>query len=294
MHGPPILPCMKQHVIPGVLVRHDPPSPIPLVFDSPHSGIDYPEDFRHAAPRAILRAAEDTYVDDLYAAAPRHGAALLCALFPRSYIDANRHELDIDQDLLTELWPGEIRPGEKTKLGLGLIWRLAQPDVPVYDRKLPVAEVQARISSYYQPYHAALQSVLDARYKQFGAVWHVNCHSMGAKGTSMSPDKGRERPDFVLGDRDGTTCDRAFTDTVLAWLKGRGYQVTVNDPYKGVELVRRYSDPAKRRHSLQIEINRRLYMDEKSRERNGGYAALKGNITELVAHLADWTQKAVG
>lgn len=285
---------MKTHVRPGVLVRHDPSDPVPLVFDSPHSGIEYPEDFRHAAPWAILRAAEDTHVDDLYGAAPAHGASLLCALFPRSYIDANRHEGDIDAGLLAEPWPGDLQPGEKSKLGLGLIRRLAQPDVPIYDRKLPVAEVRARLAAYYQPYHAELQSLLEARHRRFGAVWHVNCHSMGSKGSSMSVDNGRERPDFVLGDRDGSTCDRAFTDAVLAWLNGRGYHVTVNDPYKGVELVRRYSDPAKGCHSLQIEVNRRLYMDEKTRERGGGYAKLKADITELVAYLAEWTQEAAG
>ena len=235
---------MNEHLQPGVLLRRDPSTTlVPLVLDSPHSGVGYPADFRHAAPLEILRAAEDTHVDDLFGAAPTHGATLLAALFPRSYIDPNRHESDIDPDLLAEPWPTELAPGEKTKLGLGLIWRLAQPEVPVYDRKLPVAEIQARIDTYYRPYHAALSAVLDDRHARFGAVWHVNCHSMSARGSAMSPDNGRERADFVLGDRDGTTCGRDFTDTVFEWLKGRGYQVAINDPYKGVELVRRYSDP---------------------------------------------------
>jgi N-formylglutamate deformylase len=241
---------------------------------------------------AILRTAEDTHIDDLFGAAPLHGATLIAALFPRSYIDVNREELDIDPTLLADAWPCELKPGEKTRLGMGLIRRLAQPDLPMYDRLLPAAEVQARIDIYYRPYHAAVKNALDRTYRRFGAVWHINCHSMGSIGSAMTSDGARRRPDFVLGDRDGTTCDAAFTDVVFRHLQGRGYNVTINDPYKGVELVRRYSDPAARRHSLQIEINRALYMDEATREPNAGYARLKSEMSALIDLLASWSRNA--
>lgn len=276
---------------PRVLIQLDPVgTPSPLVFDSPHSGIDYPADFGCVAPMAILRTGEDTHIDDLFGAAPAHGAILIAALFPRSYIDVNRDELDIDPTLLAGAWPCELKPGEKTKLGMGLIRRLAQPDVPMYDRKLPVAEIQARIDTCYRPYHAAVKAALDRTYERFGAVWHLDCHSMGSVGSAMTSDGAKRRPDFVLGDRDGTTCSAEFTQTVFDWLKDRGYHVTVNDPYKGVELVRRYSNPSARRNSLQIELNRALYMDEKTREPNAGYARLKSEMTALICHLAGWAR----
>lgn len=276
---------------PRVLVQYDPVgTPVPLVFDSPHSGIDYPADFGCVAPMPILRSGEDTHIDDLFGTAPEQGATLIAALFPRSYIDVNRDELDIDPTLLAGPWPCELKPGEKTRLGMGLIRRLAQPDVPMYDRQLPVAEIQARIETYYRPYHAAVKSALDRTCERFGAVWHLDCHSMGSVGSTMTSDGARRRPDFVLGDRDGTTCAADFTQTVFSWLKARGYHVTINDPYKGVELVRRYSNPSGRRHSLQIELNRALYMDEKTREPNEGYAKLKGEMTALIGHLVGWTR----
>lgn len=275
-----------------VLVRRDPTAePAPLVLDSPHSGIAYPDDFRHVAPLSVLRMAEDTHIDDLFGAGPNHGATLIAALFPRSYIDVNRDLLDIDPGLLADAWPTPLKPGEKTRLGMGLIRRLAQPDMALYDRKLPAAEIQARIDTYYVPYHAEVQAALDRAHARFGAVWHLNCHSMGSVGSAMTSDGTRRRPDFVLGDRDGTTCGSAFTDAVHRWLKDRGHNVAINDPYKGVELVRRYSDPSCNRHSLQIEINRGLYMNEETREPNGGYASLKRKLTELVAFLADWTRQ---
>lgn len=277
----------------SMLRRWDPLGrPAPLVLDSPHSGVRYPPDFGHCAPLPILRTAEDTHVDDLFGAAPACGATLIAALFPRSYIDVNRDILDIDPDLLDGPWPGPLRPGEKTRLGMGLIRRWAQPGIPLYDRKLSVTEIQARIETCYRPYHLEVKAALDRTHERFGAVWHLNCHSMGSEGSAMTPDGAKSRPDFVLGDRDGTTCDRAFRDVVYAWLRDRGYRVTINDPYKGVELVRRYSDPAQRRHSLQIEINRRLYMDESTRAPHEGYAALKAAMSSLVAMLADWTIQA--
>lgn len=278
-----------QRLVPGVLFRRDPVAPeAPLVFDSPHSGTEYPADFRYSCPLEILRMAEDAWVDELYAAAPEHGATLIGALFPRSYLDVNRDQADIDEALLDARWPGEVRPSEKTRLGQGLVRRLAKPGLPVYDRKLSIAEMQARIRTYYEPYHEALQQALDRLHSKFGVVWHINCHSMPERGNEMSSDPGAVRADFVLGDRDGTTCDAEFTDFVRRVLTGRGYEVKVNEPYKGVELVRRHGRPAENRHSLQIEVNRRLYMDEKRIIKNENFDKLAGDISHLVEALASF------
>lgn len=274
---------------PGILRRDDPNGTIvPLVFDSPHSGITYPADFRFAASFDVLRTAEDTWVDELYAAAPSLGATMLAAEFPRSYIDVNRDLGDLDPQLLDESWPGKLNPGEKTKLGIGLIRRLARPGIPVYDRKLSVTEIEARIATYYQPYHEELATILDARHARFGAVFHVDCHSMASKGSDMTPDGAVQRADFVIGDRDGTSCSRDFTDAVVIFLRGHGYDVRVNDPYKGVEILRRHGRPSEARHSLQIEINRNLYMDEVTRAKSGNFARLQAHIGDLVRRLADF------
>jgi N-formylglutamate amidohydrolase len=280
-------------LIPSVLVRRHPLAPeVPLVFDSPHSGTDYPADYRHACPLPMLRSAEDLYVDDLFGAAPEHGASLLAALFPRSYIDVNRTLDDLDPALLDEPWPGPLDPGEKTKLGIGLVRRFAKPGLPVYERKLSVAEVEARIARYYRPYHAALDAICDRLHGKFGVVWHVNCHSMQSTGSAMTSDgPGAARAAFVLGDRDGTTCEPELTDFVRRVLTGRGYEVKVNDPYKGVELVRRHGRPAANRHSLQIEINRGLYMNEATLEKSAGYDRLKADLTHLVEALAAFAGK---
>jgi N-formylglutamate deformylase len=157
----------------------------------------------------------------------------------------------------------------------------------MYARKLTSAEVRARIDRYWRPYHAALDQAVDALHARFGAVWHVNCHSMPAVGDALADDPGRERADFVLGDRDGTTCEPSMTALVARTARDMGYSVAINDPYKGVEIVRRHGRPAEHRHSLQIELKRTLYMDEESLEPNSGYERLQRDLTQLAHVLAE-------
>lgn len=264
---------------------------VPVVFDSPHSGTAYPDDFDTIVPRLVLRRAEDTHVDALYAAAPDHGATLIAANFPRSYIDANRSLLDVDAELLDGPWPGPVNVSRKTVKGIGLVWRLLDTGEPIYARKLRVAEVQSRIASCYAPYHKAVRDAINAAHKHYGAVWHVNCHSMPAMSSVISEEgPGVARADFVLGDRDGSTCSAEFTAFVAGTLRGMGYDVRINDPYKGVELVRAYSDPAANKHSLQIEVNRKLYMDEISRERNANFDRLQSDFTRLIQAIAGFAR----
>src|SRR4029077_12728519 len=180
----------------------------PLVFDSPHSGRLYPADFAVKCGRTELRRGEDAYVDELIAGAVRHGAGVLAAVYPRTYIDVNRAETDIDADLLSAPWPGPLAPTEKTERGLGLIRRYVEPGVEVSARLLTPAEVQDRIDRVYRPYHPALAALLEEAGRVQRPVWHVNWHSMKSVGNAMTPDgPGRRRAEFVVSDRDGTTAD---------------------------------------------------------------------------------------
>ena len=273
----------------SVVERHDPAGArAPLVLDSPHSGEDYPPGFDYVAPAAIVRQAEDTHVARLWRGALAHGATLVEAHFPRAWIDPNRSLEDIDPALFApgERWPGPIATTRKTEQGIGLVWRLARHGVPMYARGLTVAEVQRRIDTCWRPYHDMLARALDECHRAFGAVWHVDCHSMPAVGDALADDPGRERADVVLGDRDGTTCEPAFTRLVADTFAALGYSVAINDPYKGVELVRKHGRPAERRHSLQIELKRTLYMDEQTLESNAGYPRLERDLGKVAAAIA--------
>jgi len=276
-----------------VYLVHGPSVPeIPLVFDSPHSGRVFPADFGAAVSEHELREGEDCWIDALYASAPAHGAPLLAAQFPRTYLDANRHAGDVDAELLDAPWPWEHRPSGKGRIGKSLLWRTLDDGRPIYARRLSPAEVKQRIDRFHAPYHGALRALLDAAHARHGVVYHVNCHSMkGVAGRQSDDGAGNRRADFVLGDRDGSTCEAGFTAFVRDAVAAMGYEVKVNDPYKGVELVRAYSDPAAGRHSLQVEINRRLYMDENTYEKTAGYAQLEADLEKLLQQLADYAAK---
>ena len=270
---------------------HGPAMPVvPLVLDSPHSGFRFPADFDAVVSELDLRDGEDCFVDQLYLPATELGVPLLAAELPRTYIDNNRHAGDIDLELLDGgHWPHEFVPSGKAAIGKALVWRTLDDGRAIYGRRLTVDEVVGRIGRVHAPYHGALRRLIDAAHARFGAVFHINCHSMNSVAGKMGEGgEGTERADFVLGDRDQTTCDPAFTEFVRHALSSMGYAVKVNDPYKGVELVRAYSDPARGRHSLQVEINKRLYMDEERCVPSEGYATLQRNLTTLVEAIQDF------
>ena len=281
----------------SVLSVEKPENTLPLVFDSPHSGTDYPEDFGYACDFSILEGAEDKYVEELFSNAPEHGVTFLHAHFPRSYIDVNRTADDIDEQLLGEEWSGpfEINPSARSHAGIGLIRRLVKPGVPVYDRALTSEEIVQRIEKYYRPYHAQLEKIIKDTHYNFGQVWHINCHSMPS--ASAYPKRAiglignRPKPvDFVLGDRDGTTCDRELTQSLKHFIKGLGYSVSINDPFKGVELVEQYSSPTTGYHSLQLEINKALYMSEKTGEKLSHFDDFKSHIDQITAFCAEFVE----
>lgn len=269
---------------PVTLIRQGEVSP--LVLDSPHSGVDYPEDFQYCVNFADLRRAEDTHVDGLFDFCSSIGASMVAAQFPRSYIDANRSLEEIDPELLATAWPRPYTLSSKARLGKGLIWRMLDDGQNIYARKLSVAEIEHRIRHCWHPYHALVQETLRQAYELHGFFIHINCHSMPSVSDRFSTDQpGLVHPDIVLGDRDGTSADLEITAHLQGSFVKHGYSCWINRPYKGVELIRAYSDPGSSRHSIQLEINRGLYMDEQSLEKHQGYDRLRSDLQKILVDL---------
>jgi N-formylglutamate amidohydrolase len=282
---------MLMHVRPGVFMRRDPEAEAaPVVFDIPRSGAEYPRAFRTAAPLADVQRSISMYVEEAYADVPQAGATWLYACFPNVFIDPNRHELDIDPDAIDGDWPEPLRPGEKTKMGIGLIPMVCAGTTRLYDGKLPVAEVRARLDDYYRPYHEELGRLLRGFRAARGIALHMSCHSMPAVAAAGQKDAGQRRSDFDLGDRNGTTCGAEVVDLVGSVLRGFGYDVTNNRHFVGAECVRRHGDPAQGIHSLQIEMNRGLYMDEAACTRIARLAEVRAHLTELARRLAAYAR----
>ena len=262
---------------------------IPLVFDSPHSWPHWPAGVETTARAEQLMTGCDAYVDELWSGVTAVGGALLVARFHRSYIDANRHERDIDPDLIDGPWPEPIEITEMSRRGMGLIRRYALPRAPMYARRLSIEEVQRRIDTCYRPYRQTLGEMIDTVHARFGAVWHVNCHSMKSIGNAMNVDCGSPRPDIVVSNcpRGELSACEQFTRWVADRLSRYGYRVAINTPYLGGDIVHSYGSPARQRHSVQIEINRALYMDEVTFAKHAGFNRLQAHLDLFTRELGD-------
>lgn len=264
----------------------------PLVFSSPHSGAVYPKTFLAAAKldAMTLRRSEDAYVDELFAGVVAHGAPLIRARFPRAYLDLNREPYELDQ----RMFDGRLPVFANTRSvrvagGLGTIARIVGESQEIYNDRLKVDEALARIDKLYKPYHCSLRLLLERAQEVFGLAVLVDCHSMPSISSVPLPDpmSGRKiKADFVLGDRYGTSCETALVDTVEYELRRLGYQVMRNKPYAGGFITEHYGDPANQFHALQIEVNRALYMDERTMEKGPRFAQVADDLCRVADQLA--------
>lgn len=267
---------------------------LPAVYDSPHSGRAYPDDFVPAVPVDPLRGYEDRLVDHLIGEAPDYGILLLAANFPRAYIDPNRAIDDLDPQVVGADWTDALNPTPYSQLGLGLVFRTGLDNKPIYERPLRRAAVIKRIERYWRPYHQALESALAQAQRRWGAVWHIAWHSMRPLGDAQSVDPGEERPDFVVSDRDGTSAAPRFTDFATETLRSLGYSVAVNHPFKGGYITQLHGRPGEGRHSLQIEMNRGLYLDLETLELEPQAAALRRNLGSFSRSFAGFAAAEAG
>lgn len=272
-------------------------SMVPLVLDSPHSGYDYPADFEPAVGPERYRRAEDFAVDELFGDAPLLGIPLLKALFPRIYVDVNRARSDIAPSCVTGTLPFTPAPSVKASLGKGVIWTKAPPPpelTELYAEPLTAKDVVRRLDTYWTPYRDALANLLRGVHTTHGRVYYIDCHSMQSVSTEMHEEgAGIARPEIVLGDRDGTSCEPEFTQLVARLLEAQGFEVSVNQPYKGADLVVAHGYPAAGTNALQVEVRRNLYMDEATLTRSADFDAVRARfgafLTELRNHLTEIT-----
>lgn len=259
----------------------------PVLFNSPHSGSTYPREFLATSRLdiATLRRSEDSFVDELIAGVVARGYPLMRAHFPRCFVDVNREPYELDP----RMFEGRVPAFANTRSmrvagGLGTVARVVGDAQEIYDQRIPVNDALRRIETLYKPYHRALRQLFTRLHRDFGAAVLVDCHSMPS--TAGARDE-RPRPEFVLGDRYGTSCIGVVGETVEKTLRGMGYTVSRNKPYAGGFITEHYGNPAAGLHAIQLEINRALYMDERRYERSPSFARLAADMETLAMRLGD-------
>lgn len=273
-------PAIVDEFDPPFVVIEPPGQTIPFVFNAPHAGAIYPASFLASSrlDAVALRRSEDAYVDELFAAVTDLGAPLMAARFPRAYLDLNREPYELD----SRMFDGRLPSFANTRSmrvagGLGTVPRIVADGQEIYRSRLPVDEALHRIEWLYKPYHRILRQLVRRTAHLFGHAILIDCHSMPS--SSVTRDDG-PKADIVLGDRYGTSCATLLIDLVEAAIRGRGYTVVRNKPYAGGFITEHYGEPALGRHALQIEINRALYMDERSMEKKPGFRTLSEDLTQ--------------
>ncbi|RWM30682.1 N-formylglutamate amidohydrolase [Mesorhizobium sp.] len=272
-------------VVPPFEIRLGAEQRVPFLFNSPHSGRHYPERFLAMArlDRNAIRRSEDCYVEELFGGAVALGAPMLAANFPRAYLDVNREPWELDPRMFAEPVPSfcNIRSA-RVAGGLGTVPKLVGEGLDIYPGRLPLAEAVGRIEAVYKPYHETLKRLLTRTHARFGYAVLIDCHSMPA---SIRVGDNGVRPDFIIGDRFGISAAAALTETAIGLLTGMGYAVAHNKPYAGGFITEHYGRPARHLHALQIEVNRGLYMNERTFQRSAGFDALADDLTRFSAEL---------
>lgn len=267
-----------------------PGAALPLVIGSPHSGLEYPADFKHDCPIGILRLMEDAYVDLLTIGLDDFGAHLLNARFPRSYIDPNRRRDCLD--------PKQIRGGlnvlpfrtgginaKTLRMSTGLIFmRSNLHNFEIYKPgNRPTEEQILKRLDCWDAYHGKLKSVFNGAVKQFGAAYMLDMHSCRRLGTKTI------RSDIILSNNSRHSCRDDFTSTVADAFRQQGLSVALNKPFKGGYITRHYGRPQQGKHCLQVEIARDLYMDQDWLELHPDKVdSLKESLRNVTATVADF------
>ncbi len=251
----------------------------PVIVEVPHAGLAIPDDVRATlrveAPD-VLRDA-DLFVDRLWAGAPAAGCSMLVARVSRYVVDLNRAEDDVDREVVAD------HPAPRPTQSRGVVWRTTTEGLPALVDRLTYARLEERLARYYRPYHEALAAEVDRKIIRFGRALVVAAHSM----PSATRPHGPRRADVVPGSRGSTTTDRAVLDVIEGHFRGAGLTVRHDDPYRGGYTTQRYGRPRDGVHAVQIELNRALYVDERtSRPDEARMAKLTALIASLIPKLA--------
>ena len=262
---------------------------IPFVYSSPHSGKLYPPKFLKASRLELesLRGSEDCYVDELFSEAPNAGAPLIKAVFPRVFIDANREPYEFDPSMFLEPLPDFVTTSSsKISAGLGTIAKVVSYGEKIYSEKLHLSDALNRVNNYYLPYHDSLEQLINLTKKRFGCCALIDCHSMPSNRIGNGNRNNKSPADIVLGDNHGRSASTVLVDEIKGFFISEGLSVKINDPYPGGYTTRNYGKPKNGVQAIQIEINRALYMDEKSIKKNEGFLETKKVMDRLVSHLS--------
>ena len=267
-----------------VELTHPTTTPSPVLVEVPHSGLQVPPEVESeidATPSAMLRDS-DIYVDQLYQRAPENGATLLVSRVSRYVVDLNRGPEDVDSAAVPK------HPKARHVPARGVVWRARTDGTPLLRSPLTVAQFGRRIELFYEPYHRTLREVAAQIREQHGQVVILAAHSMPSTGRRTMGGGEVRRADIVPGTRGRSTADGRIIDLVDSHFRDAGLSVQHDKPYRGGWTTSTYGAPKRGQHAIQIELNRALYVDERTSEiKKHDFAQLQTVLDQLVGKLGN-------
>lgn len=258
----------------------------PIVLSSPHSGRDFPQEFLKNSCRseAELRSSEDCFVEDIILEASNSGIPMIAMNIPRTFVDVNRDKIEIDDTMYFDKAPINNSIGSRRcRVGLGVIHRIVAQNKPIYDGLISYSEVMNRIKFVYEPYHKRLKQLIDKCQKKFGFCLLVDCHSMPSKICNIMNET--KPVEFCLSNLFDESCPPEISEFLEHQLSQKGYRVEFNRPYAGAYITFNYCQPRKNIYTLQIEINRSLYMNENVYKKNNNFQHISNDTCESITAL---------
>jgi len=269
-------------VEPLFLVSEPRAAETPVVVEVPHAGTSVPPEFAGellAPARAIARDA-DLFVDEVYEGACDEGATLIVSRVSRYVVDLNRAETDVDAETV-------IGAPAAPRAPRGVVWRLTTDNERSLAGPLTRAQLDARLDRIWRPYHAALAGAIRSKLERFGVCVLLAGHSMPSVGRSGHGDTNVQRADVVPGTQGRTTAQGSLIDVVERHARDAGLSVRHDEPYRGGFTTRHWGRPSQGIHAIQVEIARRLYMDEAALVRGQAFPAVQKFARQLVRELGE-------
>ena len=253
----------------------------PIVLSVPHAGRAYPPECAALTRVGIDRLIrlEDRYADQLAQHCSAAGCHVIIAHLPRLWIDLNRAETDVDAQMIDPPLRVPSSVSHKVRSGLGLVPRRLAGVGDIWRAKLSRDDLVARILIAHRPYHAAVSAALAAAQNRFGGALLIDLHSMPPLMTDPPAD-------IVIGDRFGRSADARMAEVTRAICESAGFRVALNTPYPGGYLIERHGRPVHNIHALQLEVDRRLYLDDALTEPGYGLEKIQALILSVARGLA--------
>ena len=261
----------------------------PMVLSSPHSGRSFPKEFLEnvVLSEAELRTSEDCFVDEIVRPASDAGIPLISMNIPRTFVDVNRDKIEIDDTMyFNHPNPQNEVGSRRCRVGLGVIHRIVSQNKPIYDGLLSYNEVQERIEHVYEAYHKRLKTLVDRCVKKFGYCLLVDCHSMPSQICRIMME---EKPvEFCLCTLFDESCPPEVSQKLYESLHHENYRVEYNRPYAGAYITFNYCQPRKNIYTLQLEINRSLYMNEAKYEKKKDFQKISKIVSDSLVALGQF------